>query len=314
VAEILSILDEIPLGSKRIEVGMMLREAMLINGILFNSEAWHGVTRKDVKELERLDEALLRGMVKAHSKTPTEFLYLELGALPLRWVIAQRRINYLKHIIDRSDNELIKKVYNAQKNNPTKGDFAKLVQKDLENIGMKEEEFVRITRTTVKKEVKTDIKDAAFKELLKMKSDKKKIKEIEYKNLELQNYLKNDSDLTRKESNAIFSIRSQCVKGIRSNFGKMFKSNKCPLNCENDQTPVDTQEHIFKCKELEHTHGEFSLDNLNMNSPERKASIREFLRLKLMREKRLEPAEPSSLPGAILDQSTPRGAPAVHSV
>jgi hypothetical protein len=90
VAEILSILDEIPLGSNKVEIGLMLREAMLINGILFNSEAWHGVTKKDIKQLERIDETLLRGIVKAHSKTPTEFLYLEMGVLPLRWVIAQR--------------------------------------------------------------------------------------------------------------------------------------------------------------------------------------------------------------------------------
>jgi hypothetical protein len=316
VAEILSILDEIPLGSHRVEMGMMLRESMLINGILFNSEAWHGTTKKDIKELERLDEALLRGMVKAHSKTPTEFIYLEMGALPLRWVIAQRRINYLKNIIDRNDNELIKKVYYAQKENPSKGDFVTLVKKDLESIGMtlEDESFARTNKTTIKKEIKIAVKEAAFKELIKMKSEKKKIKEIEYKKLELQSYLKNDSDLTTKERNVIFSIRSKCVKGVRSNFGKLYKSNKCPLNCEDDQTPVDTQEHLLECSELTHKDGEFSLENLNVNSVERKASVREFLRLKLEREKRLEPAEPSSLPGAILDQSTPRGAPAVHIV
>jgi hypothetical protein len=316
VAEILSILDEIPLGSNRVEVGIMLREAMLINGILFNSEAWHGITKKNIRELERIDEALLRGIVKAHSKTPTEFLYLEMGVIPLRWVIARRRINYLKNILDRSDNELVKKVYKAQKENSTKGDFVKLVQNDLESIGMTLEDqgLARSSKSTVNKEIKLAIKDAAFKELMKLKSEKKKLKEIEYKKLELQDYLNNDSGLTRNESNAIFAIRSKCVKGIRSNFGKLFRSNKCPLNCEDDQTPVDTQDHILKCKQLEHENGDFSLENLNVNSLERKASIKEFLRLKLMREKRLEQLEPSSLPGAILDQSTPRGAPAVHSV
>ena len=34
---------------------------MLINGILYNSEAWHGVSTADVAALERVDEALLRG-------------------------------------------------------------------------------------------------------------------------------------------------------------------------------------------------------------------------------------------------------------
>ena len=44
IAEILSIINEIPLGKHKTEVAIKLREAMLLNGILFNSEAWHGVT------------------------------------------------------------------------------------------------------------------------------------------------------------------------------------------------------------------------------------------------------------------------------
>jgi hypothetical protein len=50
-----------------------------------------------------------------------------------------------------------------------------------------------------------------------MKSEKKKIKEIEYKKLELQSYLKNDSHLTTNEINVIFSrvaevILESCLK------------------------------------------------------------------------------------------------------
>ena len=50
VAEITSILEEIPLRKHK-KVAMKLREAMLLNGILFNVEAWHGVTLKHIKRL-----------------------------------------------------------------------------------------------------------------------------------------------------------------------------------------------------------------------------------------------------------------------
>ena len=43
VNHILSILIEIPLGPYRTSVGLNLREAMLLNGILFNSEIWYNV-------------------------------------------------------------------------------------------------------------------------------------------------------------------------------------------------------------------------------------------------------------------------------
>ena len=56
---------------------------MFLNGILFNSEAWYGVTKKQIKSLEVIDQQLLRGILKAHSKTPSEFLYLETSATPI---------------------------------------------------------------------------------------------------------------------------------------------------------------------------------------------------------------------------------------
>ena len=78
-------MNEIPLGEHNVDVAIKLREAMLINGIIFNSEAWHGVTNVQIVKLEKVDEALLREILKAHSKTPTGFLYLETGTLSLRW-------------------------------------------------------------------------------------------------------------------------------------------------------------------------------------------------------------------------------------
>ena len=77
VTGIMAILTEIPVGSHKIDVAMKLREAMPINGILYNSEAWHGLTKEHIKTLEAIDEDYLRRILKAHAKTPCEFLYLE---------------------------------------------------------------------------------------------------------------------------------------------------------------------------------------------------------------------------------------------
>ena len=57
LAEILAILDEIPLGKYKLEMGLKLRQAMLLNGVLYNSEAWHAITKEDIKPLERVDES-----------------------------------------------------------------------------------------------------------------------------------------------------------------------------------------------------------------------------------------------------------------
>ena len=111
VSEILALIDQVPLGKYRIEMGLKLRQAMLINGILFNSEVWHGVTDEHVKALEKIDEHLLRSLLQCHSKTPLEFLFLETGSVPIRYILSSRRMLYLQTLLRRDDEEITKRIY-----------------------------------------------------------------------------------------------------------------------------------------------------------------------------------------------------------
>ena len=98
-AQIMSLLNNISCGSHHFKIAKLLRETMLINGILFNADAWYNVTDQEIKILEKIDEALLRSILKAHSKTAIESLYLELGCKPLRFHLISKRLNYLHYIL-----------------------------------------------------------------------------------------------------------------------------------------------------------------------------------------------------------------------
>ena len=106
-------MNEVSLGKYRVEAGMKLRNAMLINGILTNCEVWYGLSDKEIEKLEKIDEYLLREIKGAHSKTPKEFLYLETGSIPLRFTVSSRRMSYLHHLLTRNQNELIHKFFKA---------------------------------------------------------------------------------------------------------------------------------------------------------------------------------------------------------
>jgi hypothetical protein len=69
------------------------------------------VKLNEIKALESVDENLLHGLVIAHAKTPLEFLYLEAGAVPIRFIMT-----FLQTILKRNEQELTKRVYNQQKN------------------------------------------------------------------------------------------------------------------------------------------------------------------------------------------------------
>ena len=174
VAQILGILGEVPLDQYRIEVGLLLRKAILTSALLYSAEAWSAVSETEIKQLEQVDSALLKGLVECHSKTATCFYYLETGSLMLRHMIRINRVMYLHHILGLERDETVRKIYEKQKEAPLKGDWFKLIQKDFEFMGVifDEEEIKRTPKETYRKKINNLIKIAAFKELTEMKNSK----------------------------------------------------------------------------------------------------------------------------------------------
>ena len=97
--------------------------------------------------------------------------------------MAQRRLNYLKHILSRDDDEIVKKIFFAQKENPTRGDFIKLIEKDLKDLNITYEEI--ITNSISKVKLKTLAKNAAFEQLLLTLNTHRKVKHIKYDALDI---------------------------------------------------------------------------------------------------------------------------------
>ena len=151
-----AILQNIPLGKHIIEIGLDLRKALFINSVLFNSEIWHSFKESDIAELKLIDNQILRFICSAQAKTPVEFLFLESGSLSLSHIISQRRIIYLHEILTREDNELVKRIYRAQKDNPTRGDFVELVTEDLKMIkeDFDEDNFLKFSKIDFKNHIK----------------------------------------------------------------------------------------------------------------------------------------------------------------
>ena len=134
VAEIAGILSEMP-HSRKIEVGLKLRDAKLLNGMLFSTEAWSSVSDAELTRMGQVDLALLRSLVDGHSKRSKAFILMEFGVLELRHRITIRRFIFHHHIITRDSKELINKIYMKQKEDSLKGDWYQTSKKDFKFIG-----------------------------------------------------------------------------------------------------------------------------------------------------------------------------------
>ena len=63
-------------------------------------------------------------------------LFLELGVMPLRDIIRQRRLNYLHYILNQGAESMIFKVFEKQCENRTNKNWVSKVINDLEEIGL----------------------------------------------------------------------------------------------------------------------------------------------------------------------------------
>ena len=195
------------------------------------------------------------------------------------------------HILTRDDNEMIKKVYMSQKENYLKGDWLRMLMKDLDFIQEQiDEENIRSTPKEIyRKYIKNKVIKGAFEMYMQLKEkSKKKMKYLKYEGLSIQPYL-TMNQFSLGEKQLLFSLRSHCYNA-KNNFRKMNRGNlKCSLKCNSDES----QDHIFQSctpilekldvKEIP------PLSNIFGTPEEQKTAIKVFCQIDSVRKQLLTP-------------------------
>ena len=243
--QVLQILESIFFGNFYFQAAVILRNSLLISTMLFNSEAWYNVTSVEFERLEKIDETCMRKVLNAPFATPKIMLYLELGVLPIRYIVKSRRMNYLHYILNENKQSLVYQFLQVQLQQPIKKDWGSQVRKDIEelNLGVQLEDIENIPKNTFKKLVKTKIKEHAFKYLMNKK--KSKSKDVPHDKLQLQEYLEaNNGEMSVDEKQFMFKCRSRMLDlkcNMKNDHLKDLKCSACGLEEE-------TQMHILQCK------------------------------------------------------------------
>ena len=116
-------------------------------------------------------------------------LCLDLGVLPVRFLIKTRRILYLEQILK---NSLIYRFFIAQMTEPTKNDWATQVLKDIKEIKLEMDlkDIEEVKSEEFEKVVKKKIRASAFEYLETKKKKNKSVKHIIHEKLQMCNYSK----------------------------------------------------------------------------------------------------------------------------
>ena len=103
-------------------------------------------------------------LVNGHAKTAKEAFHMETGLLPIRFVCMKRRVMYLHHILSKPTSEMIRRVYEVQKQIYTKNDWYSLVQDNKNELGIQlsDEEISKMSKERFRSLVQTAIDKRAM--------------------------------------------------------------------------------------------------------------------------------------------------------
>ena len=118
----------------------------------------------------------------------------------------------------------------------------KLDLNDIANTGMEQ------YKTIVKKKVR----EATLKHLKDIQQSHSKIKDIKFKELKTQHYLRSPF-FSNSEISLLYALRSRTEEKFKANFRNRYANvAPCPFKCwtEGEAVAEDTQQHLLVCSKL----------------------------------------------------------------
>ena len=256
ITQLSSLLKSISLGPFYFNVALILRDAMLVNSILVNCESWNFMTKKQIESFESTDVNFMMNCFSASSKTVRDAYYIETGSLKVRYLIAKRRFMYLKNILSRNKDELIFKVYQAQKLQKTKKDWYNMIQSEKEYFSLKIDDseianmskrnFKVLVNECVNKRFVSDLRNSGKSKaqgiLSTMKVDTSG-------KISMQPYLATNR-LSVHEKKTLFLLRCRNLN-TKSNMKSSFDQDD--MSCRLCKLPeiYEDENHLIQCSELE---------------------------------------------------------------
>ena len=182
-----------------------------------------------MRHIERIEESYLRKKFKTTKGCPITQLYLKVGQIPARYEIQKMRLLYLKYILEQDEESKLKKFFNLQIEQPSRGDWASTCINDLKElqITLSLDEIKQMTKRKFTEELKLRIQQNALL-YLTGKQGKKGV-EIEYACIEMAEYLQPlNNKLSIEQKHEIYGARIRMVN-IPYKFPPQITQTSCIL-------------------------------------------------------------------------------------
>ena len=110
-------------------------ESLMRSSISYGAATMNNVKKKiEWRELEKIEDAVLSKVFKTTRSCSCHLLYLEAGMIPARFPVMRQMLALLQYILHQPTESLLERVYQAQLQAPTSGDWASETEKNTEKI------------------------------------------------------------------------------------------------------------------------------------------------------------------------------------
>ena len=236
--------SEIAMGTYFVEAAILLYNSVFLSTIIFNSQAWTNLLIEDLKKLQVIQLRYLKRILSSPQSTANCFVFLEMGVLPIEYVIHCRQLGFLYHILCLEEQDPVKQIYHEQLSLPFEKNWGNKTQSLLAQYDLKDVSPSDMSKSSWKQMVKDKVRAYAFNTLVNEASVKTKICHLTYTTFTPQPYI---SKFPPKVASVVFKIRS---KNIECKANR--KSSSSDMLCRLCKTSGETQEHIINCPCVKH--------------------------------------------------------------
>ena len=169
---------------------LLLYRSLFVSTVLFNSQTWSGIRKKDIDQLQIVQLKFLKRILNLPSSTPNSFLFLELGVLPIEKEIHKRQLMYLHRILMLPEEDPVYQMFTNLVEFTDKGEsnWWSQVKPFLVkyNLPQSLDEIKNLSKVTFKGMVNRAVATTVFEELKVECGSLKKTADLSYDKFQLQ--------------------------------------------------------------------------------------------------------------------------------
>ena len=220
--------------------------------LIYNAECWFAISRKDITELEKMQNLFLRSLLAVGSGCPTAALYSETGTILIEYRILMKKLLFLHHVVSLPEGSLAREVYEVQSKLKLPG-LVEECQMFLDRYRITD--VASFSKMQWKKLVKVRINELNKEQIINL------VKERKYSKIDLETF--QTCDFSRKDyfeklntadARLRFKIASHMAPTIKMNFMSNDKFTLELWTCPGCAVPGDakgardSQVHVLQCE------------------------------------------------------------------